>query len=143
MRSFGAHTATWRVRIHKASDIAHRPPKWRRAGVRPVRQAWELDDAEKAKSLLRNLSRRQECDASGLSPSTLEGFDEILTATRLGLPTQPRRSLACPNIVEITMRAMWQVGRDLQAPELSVDAAALECCGYAGDQPGPPQAEGT
>jgi hypothetical protein len=41
-----------------------------------------------------------ERDWSGVSGSILEGIDEILTATRLGLPKELRRSLACSNIVE-------------------------------------------
>ena len=30
----------------------------------------------------------------------MEGLDEILTVNRLGLPAEPRRSLACTNIIE-------------------------------------------
>ena len=30
----------------------------------------------------------------------LEGLDEILTVSRLGLPIELRRSLACTNIIE-------------------------------------------
>jgi hypothetical protein len=56
------------------------------AAVRRVlRQAWELDDANKAEKLIRNLARRLEHDAPGVSASILEGLDEILTVTRLGL----------------------------------------------------------
>ena len=35
-----------------------------------------------------------------MSASILEGLDEILTVTRLGLPLELRRSLASTNIVE-------------------------------------------
>ena len=35
-----------------------------------------------------------------MSASILEGLDEILTVTRLGLPLELRRSLACTNIIE-------------------------------------------
>jgi hypothetical protein len=41
-----------------------------------------------------------ERDAPGVSASILEGIDEILTVTRLGLPVELRRSLACTNIIE-------------------------------------------
>ncbi len=64
---------------------------------RALRQAWELDNAEK---LLRNLARRRGREAPGVSASLLEGIDEILTVTRLRLPTELRRSLACTNIIE-------------------------------------------
>jgi putative transposase len=63
---------------------------------RAVRQAWELDHAEKAERLLRNLARRFEHEAPGI----LEGLDEILTVNRLGPPAKLRRSLACTNSIE-------------------------------------------
>ena len=47
-----------------------------------LRQAWELDDAEKAEKLIRNLARRLEHEAPGVSASILEGINEILTVTR-------------------------------------------------------------
>jgi hypothetical protein len=56
-----------------------------------LRQAWELDDAEKAERLLRNLARRLEQVAPGVSASILEGLDEMLTVIRLGLPSSLRR----------------------------------------------------
>ena len=65
-----------------------------------LRQAWELDDAEKAEKLIRNLARRLEHKAPGVSASILEGIDEIHTDTRLGLPVELRRSLACTNVIE-------------------------------------------
>jgi putative transposase len=53
-----------------------RLPKSMRAQVRRVlRQAWELDDAGKAETLLRNLARRLEKDWEGVSASILEGLD--------------------------------------------------------------------
>ena len=66
-----------------------------------LRQAWELDDADKAERLIKNLARRLEHDAPGVSASILEGLDEILTVTRrMGLPVELRRSLAWTNIIE-------------------------------------------
>ena len=37
------------------------------------------------------------------SKSILEGLDKILTVSRLGLPAELRRSLACTNIIENMM----------------------------------------
>jgi hypothetical protein len=63
-------------------------PKHLHASVRAaLHQAWELDDAEKAERLLRNLARRLEQVAPGVSTSILEGLDEMLTVIRLGLPS--------------------------------------------------------
>jgi putative transposase len=114
-RSFGAHTAIQRCQIHKARNIADRLPKSLQPSVRrALRQAWELGDAEKAEKLLRNLARRLERDAPGVSASILEGLDEILTVTRLGLPTQLRRSLACTNIIENMMGTVRRVCRNVK-----------------------------
>jgi putative transposase len=100
-KTFGRSTPIQRCQVHKARNIVERLPKHLHAAVRKVlRQAWELDDAAKAERLIRNLARRLEHEAPGVSGSILEGMDEILTVTRLGLPAELRRSLACTNIIE-------------------------------------------
>jgi transposase-like protein len=79
-----------------------------------LRQAWELGDADKAEKLLRNLARRLERDWSGVAGSILEGIEEILTVTRLGLPDQLRRSLACTNMIENVMGTVRRVCRNVK-----------------------------
>ena len=79
-----------------------------------LRQAWELDDAEKAERLIRNLARRLEQVAPGVSASILEGLDEMLTVIRLGLPLSLRRSLACTNIIENMMGTVRRVCRNVK-----------------------------
>lgn len=114
-RSFGKHTPIQRCQIHKARNIMERLPKPLHASVRRVlRQAWELHDAEKAEKLIRNLATRLERHAPGVSASILEGLDEILTVTRLGLPAQLRRSLACTNIIENMMSTVRRVSRNVK-----------------------------
>jgi putative transposase len=114
-RSFGRHTPIQRCQIHKARNIMERLPKALHASVRrALRQAWELDDPEKAEKLIRNLAQRLERDAPGVSTSILEGLDEILTVTRLGLPSQLRRSLACTNIIENMMGTARRVCRNVK-----------------------------
>jgi len=114
-RSFGRHTPIQRCQIHKARNIMERLPKPLHASVRRVlRQAWELDDADKAEKLIRNLAQRLERDAPGVSASILEGLDEILTVTRLGLPAELRRSLACTNIIENVMGTVRRVCRNVK-----------------------------
>ena len=98
------------VQVHKARNIMERLPKSLHASVRRVlRQAWERDDADKAEKLIRNLAQRLERDWSGVSRSILEGIDEILTVTRLRLPKELRRSLACTNIIENVMGTVRRV----------------------------------
>ncbi len=73
-----------------------------------------MDDAEKAERLLRNLARRLELEAPGVSKSILEGLDEILTVIRLGLPHELRRSLASTNIIESMNAVIRQVCRNVK-----------------------------
>ena len=114
-RSFGREALIQRCQIHKARNIMERLPKPMHAAVRRVlRQAWKLDDANKAEKLIRNLARRLEHDAPGVSGSILEGLDEILTVTRLGLPKELRRALACTNIVENVMSTVRRVCRNVK-----------------------------
>jgi transposase-like protein len=113
--SFGRNVAIQRCQIHKARNIMERLPKSAHAQVRRVlRQAWEMDDADKAEQLLRNLARRLEKDWRGVSASILEGLDEMLTVTRLGLPPELRRSLACTNIIENVMGTVRRVSRNVK-----------------------------
>src|SRR5258708_903883 len=114
-RSFGRRAPIQRCQIHKARNIMERLPKPLHASVRrTLRQAWELNDADKAEKLIRNLAQRLERDAPGVSKSILEGLDEILTVTRLGLPSELRRSLACTNIIENLMGTIRRGGRNVK-----------------------------
>jgi hypothetical protein len=100
-KTFGRETPIQRCQVHKSRNIVERLPKPLHASVRrALRQAWEMDDADKAEKLIKNLARRLEQEAPGVAASILEGLDEILTVIRLGLPKELRRSLACTNIIE-------------------------------------------
>ena len=131
-RTFGDAAAIQRCQIHKARNIVERLPKSLHASVRRVlRQAWELDDADKAEKLLRNLARRLERDWAGVAGSILEGIDELLTVTRLCLPKQLRRSLACTNIIENLMSTVRRVCRNVKrwrSPSMAMrwTAAAMQ-----------------
>jgi transposase-like protein len=63
---------------------------------------------------VRNLARRLELDAPGVSKGILEGLDEILTVARLGLPPELRRSLASTNILEAMNAVIRQVCRNVK-----------------------------
>jgi len=113
--TFGDDASIQRCQIHKARNIMDRLPKSMHAQVRrALRQAWEMDDAAKAEQLLRNLARRLEKDWKGVSAAILEGLDEMLTVTRLGLPAELRRSLACTNIIENMMGTVRRVCRNVK-----------------------------
>jgi transposase-like protein len=114
-RTFGAHTPIQRCQIHKARNVIERLPKPLHACVRrALRQAWEIDDADKAERLLRNLARRLEGEAAGVAKSILEGLDEMLTVNRLDLPPKLRRALACTNSIENMMGTVRRVCRNVK-----------------------------
>lgn len=114
-RTFGKHTPIQRCQVHKGRNILERLPKHLHGSVRrTLRQAWELDDATKAEQLIRNLARRLEQMAPGVSATILEGMDELLTVVRLKLPLQLRRSLACTNIIENMMGSIRRVCRNVK-----------------------------
>lgn len=113
--TFGKTVAIQRCQIHKARNIMDRLPKELHATTRrALRQAWELDDADKAEKLIRNLARRLDQDRPGVAASILEGLDEILTVVRLKLPMELRRSLACTNIAENMMGTIRRVTRNVK-----------------------------
>jgi transposase-like protein len=114
-RTFGRHTPIQRCQIHKGRNILGRLPKHMHVAVRKtLRQAWELDDAERAEQLIRNLARRLEQMSPGVAATILEGMDELLTVIRLKLPLQLRRSLACTNIIENMMGGIRRVCRNVK-----------------------------
>ena len=92
-RTFGRAAALQRCQVHKGRNITDRldeasmPASGRSCG-RPGSRT-----AAKAERFLRNLARRLEHDAPGVSGSILEGLDEILTVIRL--PPQ-----LCTNAIE-------------------------------------------
>jgi putative transposase len=51
---------------------------------------------------------------AGVSGAILEGIEEILTVTRLGLPGQLRQSLACTNMIENAMATVRRVCRNVK-----------------------------
>ena len=99
----------------QARNVIERLAKPLHAPVRrALRQAWELDDADKAERLLRNLARRLDHEAPGVAASILEGLHEMLTVNRLGLPVKLRRSLACTNSIENMMGTVRRVCRNVK-----------------------------
>src|SRR5271155_383700 len=113
--TFGGFALIQRCQVHKGRNIIERLDPSLHAGVKKeLRQAWDSPTAEQAERVLRNLARRLDHDAPGVSASILEGLDEILTVIRLGLPTELRRSLACTNIIENVMGTVRRVCRNVK-----------------------------
>src|SRR5215468_664910 len=87
-------------------------------GLQPdIARLFILDGAKalsQAERVLRNLARRLDHDAPGVSASILEGLDEMLTVIRMGLPPELRRSLGCTNAIESLMAVLRQVCRNVK-----------------------------
>src|SRR5438034_9178830 len=110
--TFGDFALIQRCQIHKGRNIIERLDPSLHASVKKVlRQAWDSPTAEQAERVLKNLARRLDHDAPGVSASILEGLDEMLTVIRLGLPDQLRRSLGCTNAIESLIAVLRQVCR--------------------------------
>ena len=136
-QTFGRHAPIQRCQVHKARNVVERLPTHLHVSVRKaLRQAWELDDADKAERLIGNLARRLEREPPGVAASILEGLDEILTVTRLGLPLELRRSLACTNIIENMNGTLRRVcGNSLPPRRRGSNAGATPAWRCAGPPP--------
>jgi Transposase, Mutator family len=113
--TFGRLALIQRCQVHKGRNIIERLDPSLHAGVKKVlRQAWDSPTAEQAERVLKNLARRLDHDAPGVSASILEGLNEMLTVIRLGLPDQLRRALGCTNAIESLIAVLRQVCRNVK-----------------------------
>lgn len=113
--TFGRFALIQRCQVHKGRNIVERLDPSLHAGVKKVlRQAWDSPSAEQAERVLKNLARRLDRDAPGVSASIHEGLDEMLTVIRLGLPDPLRRALGCTNAIESLMAVLRQVCRNVK-----------------------------
>src|ERR1035437_263075 len=113
--TFGRFALIQRCQVHKGRNIVERlRPPLRARGKKAARPAWDTPPAEQAERVLRNLARRLDHDAPGVSASIHEGLDEMLTVIRLGLPDPLRRSLGCTNAIESLMAVLRQVCRNVK-----------------------------
>ena len=113
--TFASAADIQRCQVHKGRNIIERLDEHLHAGVKKaLRQACDQDDADKVERRLRNLARRLEQEAPGVSASILEGLDEILTVIRLALPPELRRALACTNAIENALGTVRRVSRNVK-----------------------------
>src|SRR5262249_28806692 len=88
--TFGAHTPIQRCQVHKAGNGTGRRAKPLHASVRrALRQACELDDADKAERQLRNLARRLDQEAPGVAACRTHKLRELRPVGR----RQPQNEL--------------------------------------------------
>ncbi len=98
-----------RCRKHKLQNITSHLPESERVFIaRKVRAAWADPDAALAERCLRGIARHLESAHPGAAASILEGLEETLTVTRLGLPPSLCRTFKTSNPVE----SMISIARD-------------------------------
>jgi transposase-like protein len=84
--TFGTSALIQRCREHKRRNVLEHLPQAERMFVsRKLNQAWSQTDAKRAEGQLRALAKQLEANHPGAAASLLEGLEETLTVTRLGL----------------------------------------------------------
>ncbi|WP_331257003.1 hypothetical protein [Acidiphilium acidophilum] len=74
----------------------------------------ELNDADQAGKMLRNLARWFEQITTCVGGSILEWIDDFLTAICISLPPEVPRSLVCTTIIENIVGSMRRISRNVK-----------------------------
>ena len=83
---FGSRGVVQRCQVHKWRNvIGHLPERLHASVGKALRDAWNLDSADRAARVLARLAGSLERDHPGAAASIREGLDETLTVQRLGL----------------------------------------------------------
>ena len=80
--------------------LGHLPERLHASVGKALRDAWDLDSADRAARVLERLAGSLERDHPGAAASLREGLDETLTVQRLGLTGALQRTLRSTNIIE-------------------------------------------
>lgn len=106
--TFGKHGIIQRCQAHKRRNVLDHLPQAERTFIgRKLDQAWKEPNAERAEAQLRALAKHLEVKHPGAAASLLEGLEETLTVTRLGLSPTLLRTFKSTNPVE----SMISIGR--------------------------------
>ena len=98
---FGSRAAVQRCQVHKCRNVlGHLPERLHASVSKALRDAWDLDSADRAARVLERLAGSLERDHPGAAASIREGLDETLTVQRLGLTGALQRTLRSTNIIE-------------------------------------------
>ena len=83
---FGSRGVVQRCQVHKLRNVTGHLPERLHASVgKALRDAWDLDSADRAARVLERLAGSLERDHPGAAASIREGLEETLTVQRLGL----------------------------------------------------------
>ena len=110
MSTFGTYAIVHRCREHKRRNVLDHLPQTERMFVsRKLNKAWSEPDAKRAEAQLRALGKHLETQHPGAAASLLEGLDETLTVTRLGLSGSLLDTFKSTNPIE----SMISIARDV------------------------------
>jgi transposase-like protein len=110
LSTFATYAVIHRCREHKRRNVLDHLPQTERMFVsRKLNKAWSEPDARRAESQLRALAKHLETQHPGAAASLLEGLDETLTVTRLGLNGSLLDTFKSTNPIE----SMISIARDV------------------------------
>jgi putative transposase len=110
MSTFGTYAVLQRCREHKRRNVLEHLPQTERLFVsRKLNKAWSEPDARRAEAQLRALAKHLETQHPGAAASLLEGLEETLTVTRLGLSGSLLDTFKSTNPIE----SMNSIARDV------------------------------
>lgn len=110
MSTFGTYAFIHRCREHKRRNVLEHLPQAERMFIsRKLNKAWSEPDAKRAEVQLRALAKQLETKHPGAAASLLEGLEETLTVTRLGLSGSLLDTFKSTNPIE----SMISIARDV------------------------------
>jgi transposase-like protein len=99
--TFGKHAVIQRCRAHKRRNILEHLPQSERTFIgRKLDKAWRETDVASAEAQLRSVAKHLEVKHPGAAASLLEGLEDTLTVTRLGLSSRLQRTFKSTNPIE-------------------------------------------
>jgi putative transposase len=111
----GSHTPVQRCVRHKERNVLdHLAERDRPLVRRRLRQAWALDDYDRALDQLRGLADELARTHPGVAASLREGMEETLTITRLGVRGRLKRTLASTNPCESMIETVRRISRNVK-----------------------------
>src|SRR3954465_6048154 len=102
------------VRHKERNVLGHLPERDQPLVRRRLRQAWALDDHDRALEQLRVLADELARTHPGAAASLREGMQETLTVTRLGVRGRLKRTLASTNPCESMIETVRRVARNVR-----------------------------
>ncbi len=113
--TFGKHAVLARCRAHKRRNVLdHLPDQERDFVGRKLDKAWALTSADRAESELRAIAEQLRGQHPGAAASVLEGLDETLTVSRLGLSPSLLRTFKSTNPIESMISVAQTVTRNVK-----------------------------